>query len=280
MKALIDGDIVAYSCGFAAQKTVYSVQYESEEGVPIEVDCSDGHDANRVAKEVGGVVAKIVVAEKMVNALSNVNSLIERILNTTGADDYRVFLTGEDNFREELFPEYKKNRIPTKPVHYNSIIRFLLDRWKAEIIHGQEADDAMSIAQTEDTIICTRDKDLDMVPGLHYNWEKDIVYEIEPLEGTRNFYKQLIKGDSTDNIPGLFKLTNKRATKDMFATIDGIDQEKDMWEYVVSLYEGVDEETIIRNARLLWMRREEGETWEPPKAGGWEQDFKSIGDMI
>ncbi len=37
----------------------------------------------------------------------------------------------------------------------------------------------------------------------------------------------------------------------------------EMWNVVVDAYDG-DEERVIENARLLWLRREEGELWEPP----------------
>ena len=265
LTALIDGDIITYSCGFAAQRTLYSVQYEAEDGTPIEIDCEDGYEARKCADEVDGEIAKTIVAEPLQNALNNVNTLMERIREATHATDRRVFLTGIDNFRERIFPEYKANRPPIKPVHYFPIRQFLIRRYGAEVIDGQEADDAMGINQSYNTIICTRDKDLDMVPGLHYNWHKDEVYYVTDLEGTRAFYKQLIKGDTTDNIPGLFKLRKKRASKKMLEEIDKMDQDKDMWEFVKSLY-GPDtpEEILVRNGRLLHMRREEGEMWEPP----------------
>ena len=41
--------------------------------------------------------------------------------------------------------------------------------------------------------------------------------------------------------------------------------EKEMWEIVVKAYDG-NTDRVIENARLLWLRRKEGETWHPPVA--------------
>lgn len=274
MHALVDGDIPLYSCGFAAQKNKYSVGYTTY-GDVVCVDCDNKKEANKIAEQMEGEVFTTIEVEPLANALHNVDTLMNKILETTLSDTFGVFISGKGNFREGLVDNYKANRDPThKPHWYSEIKSHLIRNYGAVVVDGQEADDAMSIAQwasfrdeeAEPTIICTIDKDLDMVPGYHYNWNKDEIYEVGLLQGTRCFYKQIIKGDkSVDNIDGLYHLTKKKATKKVLAPIESMEDEKDMWSYVLGLFEGIDEDVVITNARLLWMRREEDEIWSPPQ---------------
>ena len=43
----------------------------------------------------------------------------------------------------------------------------------------------------------------------------------------------------------------------------GGDTEMKLWEACLEAYEG-DKERVIENARLLWLRREVDQLWEPP----------------
>jgi 5'-3' exonuclease len=188
-------------------------------------------------------------------------------MNTTGAKESRVFLTGKDNFRDSLVDYYKKNRDPEqKPVHYAKCKEFLLRKYKAEVIDGMEADDALGINQTEYTIICTIDKDLDMIPGWHYNWQKDTRYFVSEQGAIEWFYTQLLTGDSTDNIPGLFQTVGTKASAKLKEGIKG-KSELELWNYVSKLYTdgGASIDKVVEIARLLWIHRDKtAPLWEPP----------------
>ena len=120
-------------------------------------------------------------------------------------------------------------------------------------------------------IICSIDKDLNNTPGWHYNWKSDNIYFVEKLTATRTFYKQILTGDmSVDNIPGLFRTTGVKASKKYKDYIDGLEDEWDMWDFVLSLYGEDNEERLILIARLLWMQSYEGEIWQPPQEPGEE----------
>jgi 5'-3' exonuclease len=99
--------------------------------------------------------------------------LIDSILVNTEAEEYRLFLTGKDNFRYTIYPEYKAHRPKEKPFWLQACREYLIATFNAEVIDGQEADDALGINQTGDTIICSIDKDLDMLRGDHYNFVKN-----------------------------------------------------------------------------------------------------------
>jgi len=277
MLALIDGDIIVYSCGFSAQKTRHIVTFGDDGfglvGFDYKKDCSK-FTATLDKEGVSYEVNEETEAEPVENALHNAKVLIERILETTRAAACYVYLTGDDNFRDKIYTEYKANRPDRKPVHYAALKKYLVSTYGAVVTYGCEADDALSIVQNQsyiDTIICTIDKDLDMVPGNHYNWKHDRLYEVDEITGTRTFYKQVLTGDmSVDNIPGLYKTTGVKASKKYKDYIDGLDNEWDMWDFVLGLYGEENLERLILIARLLWMQTYEGEEWQPPQEPGEE----------
>lgn len=192
MIALIDGDILTYRIGFTTQ--------EEETWV----------------------------------ADARINELLDNIMAATGADKYRIFLTSTDksNFRYNIYPEYKANRKADKPKHYQHIREYLEYELDAEVIYGEEADDALGYSQTEGSVICSIDKDLLMIPGRHYNFVKQELYMISPEEGRLNFYSQLLNGDIVDNIPGCPGIGPKKIEKLLHVDMS----EQEMASVVYDLY--------------------------------------------
>ena len=99
---------------------------------------------------------------------------------------------------------------------------------------------------------------------------------VSPEDADRFFYKQLLSGDSTDNIPGLFKRTGVKAMKKTFEPLETMDDPAEMYQHVLSVYldavheqrmsSDVDdvERWLLTQARSLWIRRERDQTWEVP----------------
>lgn len=228
MISLIDGDIVTYRCA---------------------ASCQEGD----------GVDVAILRADK----------LMGQILEETQADEYKVFISGGSNFRYDVWSEYKANRrdVP-KPPHLQPTREFLVTEWNAEPCDGMEADDALGIAQRKlDTVICSIDKDLLQVPGNHYNFVKQEWKEINERCGFINFYRQLILGDKGDNIPGfdgLFRSKTPKFIQRFYDELESLETEREMYDHCLSLYNG-DEETLQRNAQLLYILREEGKYWTKPQ---------------
>jgi len=83
-------------------------------------------------------------------ALLRAEDLMRRIIQDVGADEYRLFIGGEDNFRYQIDPNYKANRkdVP-RPEYLQDVRAFLCTEWNAEIVNGIEADDALGIVQTQ-----------------------------------------------------------------------------------------------------------------------------------
>ena len=183
--------------------------------------------------------------------------LVDQILVNTEATEYRLFLTGKDNFRYTLYPEYKANRRDKeKPFWLEGIRQYLKANFNAEVIDGQEADDALGIAQTDDTIICSIDKDLLMIPGKHYNFVKDVFVTIDKDQAMKNFYMQCLTGDRSDNIKGIDGIGPKKAEK----ILDGCITEQELFNATREAYSN--DEEFIMNGRVLWIRRQENEDWK------------------
>jgi len=182
--------------------------------------------------------------------------LIDQILVNTETTEYRLFLTGKNNFRYTIYPEYKAHRPKEKPFWLEKCRQYLIATFNAEVIDGQEADDALGIAQTEDTIICSIDKDLLMIPGRHYNFVKDEFQEVTNDSGMLHFYMQCLTGDRSDNIKGIEKIGPKKAEK----ILAGCVTEQEMFNAVREAYSN--DEEFLMNGRVLWIRRKENEDWK------------------
>lgn len=296
MRLLIDGDILRYRVGFAAQKSKYGVVLPDEETPgPIATFDTKKELKAWVAQfmpEEHYEIIEIVEPDTIENCLHSVKQVLESIMNRLGSNDVTVFLTGKDNFRDKLVDYYKANRDRNrKPYHYDNITNYLVDIWNAIVVDGYEADDAMAIRQLaltkatgqESSIICTTDKDLDMVPGWHYNFVHDKHYFISEVEGLRNFYSQMLTGDDSDNIPGLYKCTGTKATKTKFNGIVYAETAEQMYSHVHHVYskafydidpdnKELDTDAIHKAVteklreigKLLWMKRTADDVWEPP----------------
>lgn len=260
MRALIDGDLILYRAANAVQTRMY-IGYDNNNN-PIA--CSP---RKKELPECEAVTFHTMIDEDGYrDACEIISQSILDIVKATGRGGYDIYLTGGGNFRKEVYPEYKANRI-TKPILYEALKDYMIKQG-ATVVEGQEADDAMGIAQGDDTIICSYDKDMLMIPGRHYRFDRDEFVTITEEEGMLNFYKQLLTGDRTDNIPGLQGVGPKTAEK----ILEYCSSEEELYTTVRDTYMSRDpdlsfngaNEVVLRNARLLYIRREEDEMWEPP----------------
>lgn len=256
--ALVDGDVLVYINGFAAQETWYTC--EDEEVFPT-LGKAKEHSV-KIGADTDTIFAT-TAAEPKSHALKLVKNTLERIKDRTGARKLQVYLSGDSNYRDEIAVTrpYKGNRKAAKPLHYDNIRKYLQEVWAAEVTDGIEADDALGINQTPTSCICTIDKDLDMVEGYHYNFQTDRFYSINPLGGKKNFYTQLLTGDTVDNIQGVPGIGKVKAGN----LLRGMTDEEEMYWTVLCEYEKKYDkpfEVMLEMADLLWILREEGKLWE------------------
>ncbi len=279
---LLDGDIVKYAVGFACQHTEYltadkrylikQVKGKGMEAIVVgtkeRTPFPDLRTKKAVAEELQ-VIDEELVVDPIENALHSIKMMVNGILKTTGAKKYTVYLSKGECFRHKMFPDYKISRLKTpKPVLAQEIEDYLIKMYKAEVCTEIEADDAMGIIQCyalhadkEETCICTLDKDLDTIPGWHYNWTSKKLYWITPEEAMRNFWQQVLTGDGVDDIPGLPGIGKKTAQK----LLDPFEVQ-DLKKEVIRIYEeqylekelgDVDQSytDMQRNCELLWILR-------------------------
>lgn len=221
--ALIDADILVYRIGFASE-----------------------NDAESYAK-------------------ARMCEFMEDMILFNEFGEYEAYLTGKGNFRQKVATtaEYKGNRTAAKPQHYNALRDYLVEKWGAVVIEGQEADDEIGIRayelDPEEYTICSIDKDLDMLRGQHYNFVKNTFYEVTEEEAIFNFYKQILTGDRVDNIIGIKGIGDVKAKRILKECKD----ENEMYLAVLEAYQG-NSERVLENGRLLWIRRARNQVWQPP----------------
>lgn len=301
MRCLIDADSIIFRCGFAVEHKKYNYYIKGEEhNGPFQV-----YDFKReVPKELqeDPEVSCIVFSEvePLQNALHLVKQEMEGIISATGATSYSTYIKGKGNFREALSVTrvYKGNRDAAHRPRYEFKIRdYLKEYWDAEEVDGMETDDKVAMEQWADyitawkicsrkeypdsiweaggdqryfqkesnTIICTIDKDLDQIPGWHYNFQKKEKYWVTAKEAMYNFYMQLLSGDSSDNIQGVKGIGKAGAKK----FLDTCKNEKEMYlvtrDKYLECYGDTGLEVLTEMANLLWLKRSPEDVWKHPQ---------------
>lgn len=183
------------------------------------------------------------------------------------ADSYEAFLTGKDNFRYDIAKTvpYKGNRKDMKkPVHYDALRSHMVKRLGAVVVDGQEADDEVAIRMSVDPdkyLLVGVDKDLLQIPGWHHNPRTAETKYIDEFTAYKNFVTQLLTGDRVDNIPGLEGIGPKKAEKALKEAKTKQELLETAWEKYQEL--GYSKEYLVEQGQLLWLRRYEGELWQP-----------------
>jgi hypothetical protein len=261
---LIDADTVIYKAGLSNETREYMAVNES--GV-VGHRCKYKADMDQWLEDDGGdwTIAKHKWAGPLSHSLANAKGILNKIMDNdqTGHTSYSVYISGENNFRYDVYPDYKGKRKPEdRPIHEQEIREYLIKHWDAEVVDGEEVDDKVSYTQCTSlfsTCIVSIDKDLLNTAGLNYNYDKDLLTDVSPRQADLNFARQLLTGDSTDNIPGLHRVGAKTAEKIL------PEWRPDWLEVVSEKYEeefGLAwRERIEMIGQLLWMRRKPEEMW-------------------
>lgn len=294
MKGLLDGDIIVFRCGFAAERNIWFLSWGED------LKQSKQFDYKREAMEHLDKVCPgkfsreedkdySLWSERELEPLSHALHGVKRSINSICAandlnpdTDLIVMLSpGGQTFRHNVAVTrpYKGNRKTAhRPTYEKEIRKYIIENYVTVVAENEEADDLLAIEQTKlgphDSIILSIDKDLDQVPGLKYNFMHDIGYDIDQKQADYNFCMQLLTGDSTDNIPGLPKVGPTGAAK----MLHGLETYDEMMEEVARQYQmraGQEDwhAYLIEQGRLLWIRREPGQMWEPPETTDFEYEM-------
>jgi len=191
---------------------------------------------------------------------------LKDIMAATEADNGLVFIKGIDNFRYAVSADYKGNRKNNIEPEVKDRIDMLYEYSKDFCVESDqaEADDYCGVAAqlaidaNETYVVCHIDKDLDMIPGWHYNFRKKEFYNVTPEEGHYHLMKQVLTGDATDNIQGIKGLGPKTAEK----ILSNVAYEY-MFDKVIDTYKlkiGNDwEDVLCKTANLIYIRMRSGD---------------------
>lgn len=206
------------------------------------------------------------------------DSTIEKIMEQTECDDARPAYSGRNNFRKQLYPDYKANRKGKRlPMLLKPLIEYSMSEHNGFIKDELEADDVLGIWQTRakplSTVIVSGDKDMRTVPGLHFNPQKadEGVVRVTEAQAQRFHMVQTLTGDTVDNIPGCPKYGPVKADRAVPEGAHLIDQ----WEAVCDCFinAGLTPDDALLNARLTRILQSnnydfevsEVILWEPPQ---------------
>ena len=141
-----------------------------------------------------------------------------RALLNPAPGEFNIWLGHDESVRKLVYPDYKGKRKP-RPDHWQAL-RDHLDSYEETRYapYGYEADDVLAIrarnfskqgVPEEDYLIVSIDKDLNTVPGYHYNPDKEVTYFVSQYDAYFWLMCQMIMGDTTDNIKGVHRLGKK-----------------------------------------------------------------------
>lgn len=287
---LIDSDPIVYRAGFASERGEYLITYDDGHSVQQrQFGPTEGKSAGDNKKEWLGTFSGEVLAEERIvypepegNALQILRTQVSAVLDANRGQEARFYLTGSGNFRDKIakVKPYKGNRDKPRPVHYKAIREYLVSNYKAIVVDGMEADDMLSILSwksgNNDTI-ATIDKDLDQIPGRHYDYLKHVHYTVSHEGAAAWFWQQCLSGDPTDNIGGCWKCGPTKAQKLVSGWYTGSLEPRDIWNAIVAQYVASQkrpdcpyrdfrpEAVALETAQLVYLLTEEGQLWQPPK---------------
>lgn len=194
------------------------------------------------------------VAQKLLdNAIGRIEAALE-------PDEIIVALSDNLRFRPSVMPEYKANRASSrKPVTYSPLRDYVHENYRTYQKPYLEGDDVLGILATHpkvvegEKIIVAVDKDLNTVPGPHFNYDKGEFYEVSPVEADRFWMTQVLTGDTTDGYKGCKGIGPKKAEQ----LLSGLKTVEEMWPVVVQAYLDAEmtEEDALMNARVARILR-------------------------
>jgi 5'-3' exonuclease len=158
------------------------------------------------------------------NSIKDIKKKLDQTIASTMSElegsTGKIAIKGSDNFRKEIYPEYKGHRkkelTEQEKEFFAYSYDYLQNGWGAIPANGMEADDLLAIWNTEEPgIIVSIDKDLLQVPGLHFNTRNKEYTNVTEDEGSLLLHTQVLMGDSVDNITGLKGIGKVKAAKVM-----------------------------------------------------------------
>lgn len=185
--------------------------------------------------------------------LDYIDGTVKRLKNKLKAQDVVMVIgDGEKNFRKELYPQYKGNRTQPKPLMYELLLDYIINKYNVVTLPSLEADDVARIVYEDsktfnysEKIIVSVDKDFYTIPEVNFlrDLNEDALVEyINKDVAEYNLMLQTIMGDSVDGYNGVPLYGKTKAKK-------FLDEKKRTWADILELYKssGLTGEDYVAN---------------------------------
>ena len=224
MKVLVDADPYVYSISHSLQPSCYWVDGEWHEDYYATLKMLKEQDRTKDDMQKEQFLLPPWEIKPRVNAVLNsmVKKLKAEVKNEIGnlPLHFDWVFSSSSNFRKDIDIDYKGQR-PPKPRWHKEVKKAIKAKTQAWSFPGLEADDVIAYEQwfsfynhgPQSSIIAAIDKDFDIIPGWHYHIRDSYVYYVTEEEAALKLKEQLITGDSSDNIPGIKGMAEKKAKK-------------------------------------------------------------------
>lgn len=258
--AVIDGDLLAFKASAANETRSIEALHNPTGRAKVfkhRTEFKETIDLKKFPLDTFTITDKQEAAD-LSYALHTVKKMIEGICKVCKTDQYEIYLSGANNFRDTLpLPsKYKGNRDGLmRPIQLTEVKDYLINVHKAEVVIG-EADDKISIRQYDGVksktkiIGCSTDKDSLGTDGWIYNWdtmEKPMLVKgLGELHiddkgkvrghGSKWKYLQWIVGDTIDGLNPCELAKVKFGEKSGYKALVDLQTEKECWQAVHDLY--------------------------------------------
>lgn len=216
--------------------------------------------------------------------IQTVKNFIRRWATDIDASKSIVFVSEGDNFRHDIYPEYKQNRIgKDKPRFASSTKEWMLDNYTQVLSDPRlEADDRLSMYATEDhgldevRVIITTDKDMRQVPAYVYNPDYSVLIDRYTLdECMQMLFYQWVCGDRVDGYYGIDNFGVEKYRKWVHRVLDERGDGRISSKDVLELYKdkGYDEKYCLQQLFCATIKHNKlPEVLKPLEINGFDQE--------
>ena len=260
-KVYVDGDLLLYEVSSATQKNVYDIYIDGT----LAYTSSDKRKINEMFKGIDYGFERWVITQPIMAAIDTYKKILKGYEAMFGTRRIEVVLTGTGNFREKIAVsrEYKGTRSKEKPNNFYKLREYMIKHGAIEV-DGEEADDYLSYNtyMKYDTVAVTSDKDALNTPSYIYNTRKEELIYVSKEDADKNFWTQVITGDSVDCIPGLPNV-GKVGANQLLEECETYQECERAVGLAYACHPAIDdpEAYLTEQATLLWMRRKPEEEW-------------------
>lgn len=244
----IDGDLLVYKIGAVGQVTSVDVDVDDipRGNFKNKTEARAHFDSQGIEYKGREEYTVVTKPKPWPIVASGGTKFINKIIRLSGCKKYRIYVEAPEVFRKSLasikpYKASKGREQAEKPFYYSKIRQWLIDEFGAVLTRDIESDDYISIATSmgyykgKKWVGATIDKDAKQTEGDLLNWDikPAKVRRITPLEGLISLWKQMLTGDTVDNIQGCRGVADKSP---LMTEINKCETELEMYEIVREKY--------------------------------------------